>query len=157
MKIFPLIGVDDIHFKDDISLVQKKLGNIKYKIGQTSELGVKSATIHVADLGMHIVFNDKLGSVVESIEISQGTVYFNDIDLLNNEFNVVKEYFKRLDNEIKLEEDNFSSSKFGVGINCDIVDGQVSNYPTSILVFSEDYLKKEVPTVDDIIKHYLKK
>ncbi|TAJ03999.1 hypothetical protein DMA11_24055 [Marinilabiliaceae bacterium JC017] len=157
MKIRPYNGIDDFRFDDDLETVKFKCRMFKTQLGHMTVLGKKFQTLHVSGLNMHIVFVDETGSEIESFEIFKGSLICSGVDLLNTDYYKLQAYFMELDDSLTIDENGFSSQKFGFSVHYGIMEGERSEYPESVVVFNRDYLRKVTPSVDEIIKHYLKK
>jgi len=155
MKILPYQGLGELLFSDNVNLILSKLATYKVIKGNKLFMGVKQLSLHVKELNLSIVFDNEVGDVVESFEVTHGKVIFDEIDLFETNYESLKNKFKILDVNLVDKDDGFELPKFGFGVYLSLKDGSYSNYLGSVIVFNRDYLNKKMPSVDDVIKYYL--
>ncbi|WP_339924185.1 hypothetical protein [uncultured Cyclobacterium sp.] len=151
MKIIPYFSVGDFNLKDNIQSILSRYPNSKE--GSINVLGKKNKTLYLPTYDIHIVFSDIGGNEIESIEIFKGEIFFNELNILNSTCLELKEIISNEDKELIVDNEGFTSPKFGFGVYCKSL-GKKSK-PTSVIVFNSRYLRNDIPSPDDIIKYYL--
>lgn len=156
MKINSFIGIDNLLFTDNFKTISNKLKGFKMVKGERMFMDKVNLTLFVNDLNLYIVFNNKSGDSVEYFEVNKKNVFFEEMDLMKLKYEFLKDFFKKADSNINFNtEEGFDSPKYGLGIYRELKDGEYTLYPKSIIVFNKDYLSKEMPSEEDLLKFYL--
>lgn len=155
MEFISYDSFGNFNFSDTYIEVQKKLGDIKYQVGEKEFLGKRKKTIYVDDFEMLITFSEKANKV-ESFEIDKGQFIHFGKNLLREKFDKVQSEYSQLDKEIKIDEEGFESKKFGFGVSRKLKYSEYTNEIDTIFAFSKEYADSNNEyDVDDIISFYL--
>ena len=155
MKIDSYISLGNLFFEDNSKTILQKLNLFKTEESIRKILNEEKKFIFVRDLNLSISFIDAKGSGVECFEIDGGNAFYEEIDLFGNTFDNLLDIFQEKDEGLIKKEGGFDSPLAGIGVYCDVTDGEYTKYPQSVIVFRKEYLEEDTPSVDEIIKYFL--
>lgn len=136
-KIKPKIGFNTIKFG-----LSRNNVRIKFKGFAISEFYRTEQSIAPVDaideLGLFIYYNEK--DECEAIEFFEPAApIFNKKNLLKISYMELISLFKEMDDEINIESDGFTSSKFGIGSYAPNAEEDMELPCESIIIFQEGY------------------
>jgi len=131
-EIIPYNSIGNIYFSDRREMVREKIGG-KYIYGVNEFKNIVELYDFFPDQDIKVAYdkNECLGS----IEFFKGTVFFLGMNVMSMPYLEVKRIIRSLDPDLDINEDGFTSYKYGVGVAWDEED----NIITSVIAFKKDY------------------
>ncbi|QAA31082.1 hypothetical protein [Clostridium manihotivorum] len=79
-------------------------------------------------------------NICEAVELFEpAEVSFNEFEILGVSYNLVEEFFRKLDNSIDINDAGFTSYKYGIGIFAPYAIDEPEEPVESVIVFKQGY------------------
>ncbi|WDF77984.1 hypothetical protein PQ469_29290 [Mucilaginibacter sp. KACC 22773] len=136
MIIIPFKSVGSLHFSDTREDVRKKL-NEKFTSGVKGKDNYKDYYDYFKQSELFVYYDEK--GNINAFEYFKPNPIFNNVNLLETHYRDLVSLFQRFDPELTINYDEFTSLKYGIGVNTIDDPDEENAIPQSVVIFKRGY------------------